>query len=412
MMNNIEIRAKKIVARLQQSGFTAYFAGGCVRDQIMGKQPTDYDITTNASTTQIKQLFPHTADVGAQYGVVLVIHKSIHCQVSTMRTKTKKPEDDALKRDFTINGLLYDPIKNKLFDWVDGRKDIDNKIIRAIGNPDSRFSEDPLRLLRAVRFASTLSFKIEKNTLASIAKNALSIIRCSEERIRDELINTFMGENPVSALKLLKSTDLLYTIIPEIKQNKPSVYRLSEKILSLIDKPDYRIAIAGLLSPALNFNYPENKLPSTPNFSDLNSFLVRMKFSNKDKSAIYNILKNHLKFINQPTMKLSEQIKLMQDRWFTLELEFHKLHLKTIKKPLETYIALKKLRQSLSHKEIFPVPLISGDELIDMGYVPSKNWKTVFDLLETQQLEKNISTKQQALDWIKSPQITKLLSNG
>ncbi len=402
--------AEKIVQQLQQSGFLAYFAGGCVRDRTMGTEPADYDIATNATTDQIKQLFHRTVEVGVEYGVILVIHESLHCQVSTFRTKSSNPKDDALKRDFTINGLFYDPIKNELFDWVDGIKDIEKKTIRAIGEPQDRFTEDPLRLLRAVRLASTLNFKIEKNTMASIKKNALSIITCSEERIRDELINIFSGINTTSALTLLKSTGLLYTIIPEIKQKTLSAYRLSQKILSLIETPEYHIGLTGTLC-GLGFDYPENNIPSTPNFSKLNIFLIRMKFSNKDKLVIYNILKNHIRFIDQPTMKISEKIKLMQSESFPLELEFHKLHLKAVKKPLDTYTDLKTLYKSLSHEDIFPAPLVSGDELINMGYIPSKNWKTVFNMLETEQLEKNITTKQQTLNWIKSPQITELLSN-
>lgn len=409
-MNDIKKWAEKIVQRLRQSGFLAYFAGGCVRDHIMGIQPADYDIATNAATDQIKQLFHRTVEVGVEYGVILVIHKSIHCQVSTFRTKTNNPQDDALKRDFTINGLFYDPREDKLFDWVDGIKDIEKKIIRAIGSPQDRFTEDPLRLLRAVRLASTLDFKIEKNTMVCIKKNALSIITCSEERIRDELINIFSGKNLVSALKLLKSTGLLYMIIPQIKHKKLSAYKLSEKILSLIETPDYRIGISGILC-GLGFDYPENNIPSTPNFSEMNIFLIKMKFSNKDKLVIYNILKNHLRFINQSTMKISEKIKLMQSESFLLELEFHKLHLKAVNKPLNSYTDLKILHESLSHEEIFPTPLISGDELIDMGYKPSKNWKSVFNMLEIEQLEKNISTKQQTINWIKSPEINDLLSN-
>jgi len=407
-MNNTREWAEKIVQQLQQSGFLAYFVGGCVRDHIMGTQPTDYDIATNAATDQIKQLFDRTVEVGAGFGVILVIHNSLHCQVSTFRTETNNPKDDALKRDFTINGLFYDPQKNELFDWVDGTRDIGEKIIRAIGSPQDRFTEDPLRLLRAVRLASTLDFKIEENTMECIKKNALSIITCSEERIRDELINIFSGKNPVSALKLLKSTGLLYTIIPEIKDQSDN--ELSEKILSLIETPSYHIGLTGALC-GLGFNYPENNVPPTPNFSEVNTFLIRMKFSNKDKLTTYSILKNHIRFIDQSTMKISEKIKLMQSESFPLELEFHRLHLETLKKPLDSYTELKTLYESLSRDEIFPLPLLSGDELIGLGYEPSKNWKLLFNMLEMEQLEKNILEKQQALNWIKSPEINDLLSN-
>ncbi|MGB9602837.1 MAG: CCA tRNA nucleotidyltransferase, partial [Limisphaerales bacterium] len=198
-------KALEIVNRLKQAGFTAYWVGGCVRDMLLGKQPHDYDIATNATPDLVEQLFEKTIPVGKQFGVMLVVVDGDSFQVATFRSETDykdgrhpqrvafcDPAEDARRRDFTINGLFYDPLKNEVIDYVNGKMDIERRLIRAIGCPDERFNEDYLRMLRAVRFAAQLGFEIEAATFAAIQKNAEKIKLISPERIRDELLKLFL----------------------------------------------------------------------------------------------------------------------------------------------------------------------------------------------------------------------------
>ncbi len=196
--------------RLQEAGFAAFWVGGCVRDFLLGREPEDYDIATNALPDQIEKLFKRTVEVGRKFGVMVVIEEGHQFQVATFRAESdyrdgRHPEKvsfgdaqaDALRRDFTVNGLFYDPVSKKLHDWVGGEKDLRSKIIRTIGSPEERFAEDHLRLLRAVRFAAQLDFQIEPQTFAALKANASKIKSISAERIRDELIKLF-APPPVS----------------------------------------------------------------------------------------------------------------------------------------------------------------------------------------------------------------------
>src|SRR5208283_4818865 len=196
--------AKEIVRRLQAAGFAAFWVGGCVRDLLLGREPQDFDITTDARPEQVEKLFRKTIPVGKKFGVIIVVESEQQFQVATFRAEAEyrdgrhpekvvfaNAEADALRRDFTVNGLFYDPLAQKIHDWVGGEKDLRAKIIRTIGSPAERFAEDHLRLLRAVRFAAQLDFEIEPQTFAAVRKLAPKIELISAERIRDELIKLF-----------------------------------------------------------------------------------------------------------------------------------------------------------------------------------------------------------------------------
>src|SRR5439155_3324569 len=227
--DSLALTAASLVQRLQQAGFSAYWVGGCVRDFLLGRVPGDYDIVTSALPEQIEQLFPHTIPVGRKFGVIIVLEAEHEFQVATFRAEAdyqdgRHPERvifgdavaDAERRDFTINGLFYDPITRELHDWVKGEPDLRAKIIRTIGAPEARFAEDHLRLLRAVRLAAQLDFRIEAGTLVALQKHASQIKEISAERIRDELIKLFSPPHAARGLELLRESGLLEFLLPEL----------------------------------------------------------------------------------------------------------------------------------------------------------------------------------------------------
>jgi len=227
-MSSRELSAE-IVRRLQSAGFEAYWVGGCVRDLLLGREPVDYDVATSARPEQIEALFPHTVPVGKQFGVMLVLEHGHQFQVATFRAEAdyadgRRPsrvqfssaKADATRRDFTVNGLFFDPVQERLYDWVGGEADLRAKILRTIGNPAERFAEDHLRLLRAVRFAAQLGFEIERETFSALRANAAQIENVSAERIREELLRLFRAPYAARALELLRASGLLEPVLPEL----------------------------------------------------------------------------------------------------------------------------------------------------------------------------------------------------
>ncbi|MGH9459758.1 MAG: CCA tRNA nucleotidyltransferase, partial [Vicinamibacteria bacterium] len=264
-------KAERIVRSLVEAGYPTYFAGGTVRDMLLGEQPADIDIATAAPPGAIASLFPKTIPVGAEFGVILVIQEGEPFEVATFRAEGPYPDGrrpawvrpadartDVERRDFTINGLLFDPLRNEITDWVEGRKDIERRLIRSIGNPVERFSEDKLRMLRAVRLAANLGFQIEERTGSAIRDRAAEIQAVSGERIRNELVSIFTGPHPEEGLRLLESYGLLSPLLPEVsamkgveqsKEYHPEgdVFAHTLKILSLLKRPTVSLAWAALL---------------------------------------------------------------------------------------------------------------------------------------------------------------------
>src|SRR5256884_7618083 len=225
----MEKTAREIAARLRESGHVAYLAGGCVRDIVRGQTPKDFDIATDAKPENVQKLFPRTFAVGAHFGVVIVLENGFQFEVATFRSDDayidgrhpsavhfSSPEEDAQRRDFTINGMFYDPVADKVIDLVGGRADIEAKLVRAIGDPAQRFAEDRLRMLRAVRFATVLDYKIDDQTCEALIANAASIHEISAERIRDELVRIFLSPNRGRGWDLLDASGLMRAILPEI----------------------------------------------------------------------------------------------------------------------------------------------------------------------------------------------------
>lgn len=223
--------AIKIVKRLQDAGFQAYFAGGCVRDQLLGVTPKDYDITTNARPNEVEKLFERTLEIGKAFGVTMIIENGIQFEIATFRaehgysdgrrpdevTFSDTPEEDVIRRDFTINGMLYDPILDVVLDFVNGKKDLRDKVVAAIGSPDIRFDEDHLRMMRAIRFSVQLGFDLEFETQSAIARNSWKLVRISKERIRDELVKIVTSREPAIGMRTLHFTGLINNVMVEIR---------------------------------------------------------------------------------------------------------------------------------------------------------------------------------------------------
>src|SRR5438105_1359668 len=233
MKSTMEKTARDVAARLRESGHLAYLAGGCVRDIVRGETPKDFDIATDADPEAVQKLFPHTYAVGAHFGVILVVENGFQFEVATFRSDDvyvdgrrpsavhfSSPEEDAKRRDFTINGMFYDPGTEQVIDFVGGRADLEAKLVRAIGEPAHRFAEDRLRMLRAVRFATVLEYEIDQQTWEALVANAAVINQISAERIREELVRIFLSPNRVRGWDLLDSSGLMRAILPELKAMK------------------------------------------------------------------------------------------------------------------------------------------------------------------------------------------------
>ncbi|RJP57909.1 MAG: CCA tRNA nucleotidyltransferase [Candidatus Auribacter fodinae] len=400
--------ASSIISTLQNAGFKAYLAGGCVRDMVMGTQPSDYDITTSAASADIKSLFKNTVEVGAAFGVLLVIKNGYTFQVSSFRQNAVTPQEDAELRDFTINGMFYDTSTGELFDWVNAKADIEDKTIRAIGNPDARFSDDYLRLIRAVRIASHLRFTIEPGTRTALVRLAHRLLLTSTERIRDEFIRLCESPDAAYGFQLLYETSLLEVLLGSIVdiqeiENYLTVKERVETLLRLIrasQSQDYYLRIASFCFSFLRLN--PAPAPLTPgDKDDIIAFLKKFKFTNRDRKSIVAIMENSHVFSRPGRLSRGEQVKLLQSTTISEELEFNRIVNEAFVKSTEGYNHYHSLFSSLSHAEIHPVPVLTGTDLLSLGLKPSKQFSLILSKAEIKQLNGDFSSKEDALQWVK-----------
>ena len=425
-------KALTLLRTLHSHGHEAYFVGGSVRDLLLKKSPKDFDIASGATPVQVQKLFKKTVGVGAQFGVMLVVDGSDQFEVATFRTDDgyvdgRHPtgvhftdaKEDALRRDFTVNGLFYDPLKRKVLDWVGGQKDLKKKVIRAIGDPDRRFGEDKLRMLRAVRFASVLGFKIEAKTLASIKKHCKKISVVSQERVRDELVKMFTGPDPALALSLLDQTGLLKEVLPEVARMKGvaqpkafhpegDVFRHTLLLMKQLDRASIVLAFGCLLhdvgkpatfrrSDRIRFNGHDRvgaRMTET--------ILTRLRFSNDLKERIVACVDGHMRFKDVKAMRESTLKKFMQRGTFETELEQHRIDCLASHGDLSNWRFLRKKVKTLSREEIKPAPLLSGHDLLSLGFAEGPKIGKVLRALEEQQLEGKVRSREEALLWVKN----------
>ena len=464
--------AREIAAKLQRAGFAAFWVGGCVRDFLLGREPQDFDIATNAKPEQVEKLFQRTIPVGKKFGVILVVENKQQFEVATFRAEAeyrdgRRPgkvifanaEADASRRDFTINGLFYDPLTEKIHDWVGGERDLQAKIIRTIGRPEERFGEDHLRMLRAVRFAAQLDFEIEPKTLAAIQALAPKIKLISAERVRDELIKLFAppgvgvpsslvgqasslptpgrlpacptncpGKVPAlpgaaRGLVLLRESGLLEPILPELTatitcEQSPDFHpegSVFNHIRLMLEKMPagaseslpWAVILHDIAKPvtaekdpatgAIHF-YGHEKIGADM----AEEILQRLRFPRKQTEEIVTCVRNHMQFKDVKQMRKATLRRLLLRETFPLELELHRLDCLGSFGGLEHYDFLVEQAEELKKRPAIRPPLVTGDDLIRLGMKPGKEIGAVLAEIREKQLADELKTPDEAAEWAKN----------
>ena len=425
---NLKQTAREVVERLRAEGHDAYWVGGCVRDMLMGREPLDYDIATGATPDEVMRLFRKTVSVGAKFGVVRVLMGEHELEVATFRSDhgildgrhpvevrfSKTAEEDVQRRDFTINGLLFDPIKEEVLDFVDGQKDIDAGVIRAIGVPTERFAEDRLRMLRAVRFAARFRFEIEEVTYAAVREQASSIGEISVERIRDEMLKMLTEGNARFGMELLDSTGLLLAILPEVAKFKgveqpPQFHPEGDvwtHVLIMLEKmkqPTPTLALAVLLhdiaKPA-TFRRAEDRIRFDGHAS-LGATMAqdvceRWKLSRAITDHVVSIVRDHLKFIDVRKMRQSTLKRFIRQVGFDEHLELHRLDCLASHGGLDHYEFVRDALATMPEEVVRPPRLLTGNDLMAEGYPKGPRVGEILTALEDAQLNGEVQTAEQA----------------
>lgn len=427
----IKQHAVQIVQTLQEHGYKAFLAGGCVRDMIMGKESFDYDIATDAMPHDVIRIFQKTIPVGIQFGVVIVVKEGHNFEVATFRAEDSysdgrhpdrisfsTPENDVKRRDFTINGLLYDPVKDEILDYVGGRKDIEAGIVRTIGDPIERFTEDKLRMIRAARFACRFHFSIHKDTQQAIMQLAPQIHMVSAERIREELEKIITGPNPHIGIKLLEELHLLQEILPEVSNTRGvqqpenfhpegDVFIHTLLALSKMENPSWTLAMGVLLhdiGKAVTFTVTDRirfNLHEKVGADMATEICDRLKTSTDDKERIRWLVLKHLCFKDAQKMRLNKLKRLFAEEGYPELAELCRVDALASSGDLSDYDYCQEMFQKLSREEVKPEPLITGHDLIAMGLQPGPLFKEILTKIEDEQLDGNLTTKEAAIERVK-----------
>jgi poly(A) polymerase len=411
----------------------AYFAGGCVRDMVRGLTPKDYDIATDARPEAVQKLFPRTYAVGAHFGVIIVLENGFQFEVATFRSdegyidgrhpsavRFSSPEEDAKRRDFTINGMFYDPVAEEVIDFVGGRADIAAKLVRAIGDPAERLAEDRLRMLRAVRFATVLDYTIDNGTWKALVANAPSINQISAERIRDELVRVLTSPNRVRGWDLLDSSGLMRVILPEIDAMKGclqpeqfhpegDVFQHTRLMLQFLPE---KVSVPLVFSVVLH----DVAKPRTATIDETGrirfsghdrlgaemteEIMRRLRFSGAEIEATVEMVRQHMVFKDVPKMRVAKLKRFMARPTFEDELELHRVDCEGSHRMLDNYEFLLRKREEFANEPIIPLPLVRGDDLIALGLKPGPKFGEILEAAETQQLEGKLRTREEALEWV------------
>jgi len=444
----MKLYAIHIVSELRKHGFEAYFAGGCVRDTLLGLDPTDYDITTNAVPNEVMRIFPETYAVGAQFGVVLVpvprdgereIVPSEHpraIEVATFRSDgiysdgrhpdqvqySRSPEEDVQRRDFTINGLLMDPLDgDRVLDFVGGRADLAAGTIRAIGDPERRLQEDKLRMLRAVRFAARFGYAIDPPTFVAITKLAAQIHQVSRERVRDELTKMLTEGHARKAFELLDSTWLLKEVLPGIDRmhgvEQPPQYHPEGDVwihtMMLLEQlpPNCSRTLAwGALLHDVGkpptFRVARDRIRFDGHVEVgvrmAHEICQRLHFSNDDTAQIEELVANHMRFSDVERMKASTLKRFLRLPKFEEHMELHRIDCLSSHRDLSLYNFVSEKVRTTPPEQIRPAALISGADLIELGYRPGPRFKEILSAVEDAQLEGKLRSREDAAELVRS----------
>ena len=434
--------ATEIVRRLRESGYDTYFAGGCVRDLLLGREPDDFDVATSAGPDVVLQMFPRSYAVGAHFGVVLVVMDtdeeagSFVTEVATFRTDgdysdgrrpdsvvfTRSPEEDVRRRDFTINGMLLDPAKlsagveNAVLDFVGGRADLSARVVRAIGDTSLRFREDRLRMLRAVRFAARFGFVIEPATLAAIRAEAANISDVSRERVREELTRMLTEGRARRAFELLDEAGLLGHVLPEVARMKgveqPPQYHPEGDVwvhtLMVLEQLPACAAPTlawGALLHDVGKPATFRRAPDRIRFDGhvevgvrvAEGVLRRLRFSNEETDQIVALIHNHMRFGDVRQMKESTLKRFFRLRDFPEHLELHRMDCSASHGDLSLYDFAKERFENIPAEHVRPRPVLTGADLIAAGYQPGPLFKEMLTFAEDAQLEGRAASAEEAL---------------
>ncbi|MCA9414646.1 MAG: CCA tRNA nucleotidyltransferase [Candidatus Omnitrophica bacterium] len=429
--SELEAAATDLCRSLQEQGHIAYWAGGAVRDRLLGIPLHDIDVATTAEPTEILSRFKKSVLVGESFGVVRVEHCDHWFEVATFRTDgvyldgrhpervtySKDPKTDAKRRDFTVNALFYDPVADKIHDFVEGRKDLERRLIRCVGDPVQRFREDRLRLLRAIRFAAQIDFEIETETWEAILAEAPNIHEISAERIRDEILRMLVQPRPSRAIRLMSDSGLLKEILPEVEEMKGveqppefhpegDVFVHTLLMLDLMENPSEELALGVLFH---DIGKPETfEVADRIRFNShdkvgakiFGQIANRLRLSNERKETVEEMVSQHMRFGAVKKMRPAKLKRFLRREDFPLLLELHRLDCLGSHRDLDLHeFCLEKLAE-LSEEQLQPEPLVTGHDLINLGYKPGPVFARILNRVEDAQLEGKLQTKADALAFV------------
>lgn len=420
---------------LSKAGHQVYLAGGCVRDRLLDREPKDYDLATSARPDEVQKLFPRSDAVGAHFGVIIVKGHGEAVEVATFRTdgsykdgrrpesvEFSSPEEDACRRDFTINGLFQNPFTDEIIDYVGGRSDLESGVLRAIGDAAERFREDALRLLRAVRFAVTTGFQLEKQTWDAVCGNASLLTQISPERIRDEFSRILVAADRSRGLDLLVDSGLIDSFIPEVLElrgcEQPpqwhpegDVYVHTRLALSLLEDPPLPLALAVLLhdigkpatqtwdAEAERFRFNGHDKVGAEMARDI---LRRLRYPNQIVDEVSFMVSRHMKFMHVKDMRTSRLKRFMAAGTFDLETELHRVDCDSSNGFRDNYDFVRTKKEEFARAPLIPEPLLNGTDLIrDFNLDRGPGIGRILRAVQTEQLEGRLSDKESAYHFVK-----------
>ncbi len=435
---NARAFAEAICGTLRAAGHQAYFVGGCVRDILLGRQPADYDVATDATPDRVQQLFPNSLAVGAKFGVIVVTENSgesagLQVEVATFRSDVgysdgrhpdhvvyaKSPQEDVKRRDFTVNALLFDPETEEVLDFVGGRDDLRSGIIRAIGHPSERFNEDKLRMVRAVRFAARFRYAIEGRTFSAIQKLAPQIHQVSPERLRDELTKLLTEGAARRAFEFLDETRLLPELLPEIARMKGveqppeyhpegDVWKHTLMMIEGLPADSPRTLAWGVLlhdvgkpstftppsGPGDRIRFNEHAEIGTRMAEEI---CRRLRFSNDDTDQIAALVANHMRFKDVLQMKPATLKRFVRMPRFEEHLQLHRLDCLSSHGHLDNYEFVRRFLTETPPEQVRPPRLLDGHDLIGLGLRPGPQFKAILERVEEGQLDGTVKDREEAI---------------
>lgn len=425
--------AEQVVRRLRAAGYETYLVGGCVRDLLLGRAPTDWDVATAARPEQAAPLFAAVREVGRHFGVLRVQNGAAWIEVATFRSegpysdgrhpdsvRFTDPRTDALRRDFTVNALFLDPDSGEVLDFVAGRADLASRLLRAVGDPEARFAEDALRLLRAVRFACRLGFTIEPRTWAAMQRHAARIRGTSAERVRDELLGLLTGPSPRRGLELLDASGLLREVAPEVAalrgvsqspRHHPEgdVWEHTLRMLERMQAPSDALALGVLLhdvgKPATRTEDPPGEIRFYGHVERgteiAAALLERWRVPARTRDAVLSMIGQHMRFLDTPRMKPSTLRRFVLQEHFPELLELHRLDSLGSRGDLTTWELCRAESEVMQHQSEPMRPLLTGHDLMALGYAPGPHLGSVLQALVDAQLEGEVRDRDAALAWVR-----------